>query len=241
MVLMLTGFVGIAYAQSGSNQFSLGDVSVTLNSAEITNNVTVGGDLSVTGASFTNSITNTGTLTNVGAVNVTGATNLTGATALVGTTKINSTGTAATSIGNSAAPVALMGSTASMTGVASASVSGGASNLTLDNNGASFSNAGAPAKVTGIANGTAEFDAVNVRQFSSAIASVAAAANIPGVDTNQTASFGMGLGSFMNSQSLAFGGSYRFSSNGVLRGSLSTGLGNGGGQSVLGLGAGWSW
>jgi hypothetical protein len=194
----------------------------TLASAAITNNATVGGTLGVTGATTLN-----------GATTINNSLNVTGATTLVGTTKINATGTAATSIGNSAAPVALMGSTASMTG--------GATNLTLDNNGASFSNAGAPAKVTGIANGTAEFDAVNVRQFSSAIASVAAAANIPGVDTNQTASFGMGLGSFMNSQSLAFGGSYRFSSNGVLRGSLSTGLGNGGGQSVLGMGAGLSW
>ena len=71
-------------------------------------------------------------------------------------------------------------------------------------------------------------------------ASVVAAANIPGVDTNKTASVGVGLGSHMGSQSLAFGGSYRFSSNGVLRGSLSTGM-NSGSKPVVGFGAGWSW
>ena len=194
----------------------------TLASAAITNNATVGGTLGVTGATTLNGAT---TVNNSLAVN--------GATTVVGTTNINTTGTAATSIGNSAAAVALTGSTASVTG--------GSTNLTLNNNGASFSNAGAPAKVTGIANGTGDFDAVNVRQFSNAVASVAAAANIPGVDTNQKASMGLGFGSYMNSQALAFGGSYRFSSNGVLRGSLSTGLSNGGGQSVIGVGAGWSW
>ena len=191
-------------------------------------NATVGGTLAVTGATTLNGATRINN-----SLTVTGATTLTGATTVVGTTNINTTGTAATSIGNSAAAVALTGSTASVTG--------GSTNLTLNSNGASFSSAGAPAKVTGIANGTGDFDAVNVRQFSSAVASVAAAANIPGVDTNQKASMGLGLGSYMNSQSLAVGGSYRFSSNGVFRGSLSTGLSTGGGQSVLGLGAGWSW
>jgi hypothetical protein len=168
-----------------------------------------------------------------GATTVVGATSITGATTVVGTTNINTTGTAATSIGNSAAPVAVTGSTASFTG--------GTTNLTLNNNGATFSNAGSPAKVTGIANGTGDFDAVNVRQFSSAVAGVAAAANIPGVDTNKTASVGVGMGSYMNSQALAFGGSYRFSDNGVLRASLATGLNTGGSKTSFGIGAGWSW
>jgi hypothetical protein len=193
----------------------------TLNSAAITNNATVGGTLAVTGAT---TLTGATTVNNSLAVN--------GATTLVGTANINTTGSAATTIGNSAAPVALTGSTASMTG--------GSTNLTLNNNGANFSSAGAPVKVTGIANGTSDFDAVNVRQFSNAVASVAAAANIPGVDTNQKVSMGLGLGSYMGSQALAFGGSYRFSSNGVLRGSMSTGMNNGS-KPVVGFGAGWSW
>ena len=211
--LAVTGATTLATLTAGAS---------TLASAAITGNATVGGTLGVTGATTLNGAT---TVNNSLAVN--------GATTLVGTANINTTGSAATTIGNSAAPVALTGSTASMTG--------GSTNLTLNNNGASFSSAGAPVKVTGIANGTSDFDAVNVRQFSNAVASVAAAANIPGVDTNQKVSMGLGLGSYMNSPALAFGGSYRFSSNGVIRGSLSTGLSNGGGQVVFGLGAGWSW
>ena len=113
----------------------------------------------------------------------------------------------------------------------------------MNDNGATFSNAttGAPTRVTGVANGTGDFDAVNVRQFSSAVAGATAAANIPGVDTNKTTSVGVGMGSYMNSQALAFGGSYRFSDKGVLRASLATGLNTGGNKTSFGVGAGWSW
>ena len=46
--------------------------------------------------------------------------------------------------------------------------------LTLNDSGATFSNAatGAPTRVTGVANGAGDFDAVNVRQFSAAVAGV---------------------------------------------------------------------
>ncbi len=193
-----------------------------------------GGNLTVMGTTTLNGATTVNNTLNVnGATTVVGATSITGATTVVGTTNINTTGTAATSIGNSAAPVAVTGSTASFTG--------GTTNLTLNDNGATFSNAGSPAKVTGIANGTGDFDAVNVRQFSAAVAGVAASANIPGLDTNKAVSVGVGMGSFMNSQALAFGGSYRFSDKGVLRASLATGLNNGGGKTSFGIGAGWSW
>jgi len=189
---------------------------------QVQKNASVGGTLAVTGATTLN-----------GATTVNNSLNVNGATTLVGTTNINTTGTAATKIGNSSAPVAVTGSSVSMTG--------GTTNLTLNSNGASFSNNGAPSKVTGIANGTGDFDAVNVRQFSSAVASVAAAANIPGVDTTKTTSFGVGLGSYMNSAALAMGGSYRFSSNGVVRASVATGMNSGGSKAVVGVGAGWSW
>ena len=130
-------------------------------------------------------------------------------------------------------------------GESSTTLSGGTSstNLTLNDNGATFSNAatGAPTRVTGVANGSGDFDAVNVRQFSSAVAGVAASANIPGLDTNKAVSVGVGMGSYMNAQALAFGGSYRFSDKGVLRASLATGLNNGGGKTSFGIGAGWSW
>ncbi len=130
-------------------------------------------------------------------------------------------------------------------GESSTTLSGGTSstNLTLNDNGATFSNAatGAPTRVTGVANGSGDFDAVNVRQFSAAVAGVAASANIPGLDTNKAVSVGVGMGSYMNSQALAFGGSYRFSDKGVLRATLATGLNSGGGKTSFGIGAGWSW
>ena len=230
----------------------------TLDSAAITNNATVGGTLAVTGAT---------TLSGATAVNNT--LNVTGATTIVGATNINTTGSAATDIGNSAPQTTVratagnsrltlengearltvsnsLGNTHGLVvGESSTTLSGGTSstNLTLNDNGATFSNAatGAPTRVTGVANGSGDFDAVNVRQFSSAVAGVAASANIPGLDTNKAVSVGVGMGSFMNSQALAFGGSYRFSDKGVLRASLATGLNNGGGKTSFGIGAGWSW
>lgn len=235
----------------------------TLNSAAITNNATVGGTLAVTGATTLN-----------GATAVNNTLNVNGATTVVGTTNINATGTAATSIGNAAAPVTVTGSAvtavagnsqvalqngeARMTvtnaagnthglvvGESSTTLSGGtrSTSLTLNDNGATFGNSttGAPVRVTGVANGSSDFDAVNVRQFGSAVAGATAAANIPGVDTNKTSSVGVGLGSFMNQQALAFGGSYRFSDNGVLRASVATGLNSGGSKSSVGVGAAWSW
>ena len=126
----------------------------------------------------------------------------------------------------------------------SATISGGtrSSSLTLNDNGATFSNSasGAPIQVHGVADGTSDFDAVNVRQFAGAVASVAAMASIPGVDTNKTASFGVGYGNYMGKSALAMGGSMRISDNGVIKANLAT---NTGGRSkvTVGVGAGWSW
>lgn len=196
----------------------------TLDSAAITNDATVGGALTVTGATTLN-----------GATTVQNTLNVNGVTTVVGTTNINTSGSAATSIGNASAPVTLSGSAVTVTG--------GSTRMVLDNNGVVFSNAatGGPARLSGVANGSGEFDAVNVRQFGSAIAGATAAANIPGVDSNKTSSVGVGLGSFMNQQALALGGSYRFSDNGVLRASVATGLNAGGSKTSVGVGAAWSW
>ena len=249
-----------------------------LNSAAITNNATVGGTFGVTGVTTLNGATTVNNILNVnGATTIVGATSVTGATTIVGTTNINTTGNAATTIGNAAAAATLVGNVVSaaggdlgnsgltlkngeasltvknaqgnthglVVGESSTTLSGGTSstNLTLNDSGATFSNAatGAPTRVTGVANGAGDFDAVNVRQFSAAVAGVAASANIPGLDTNKTTSVGVGLGSYMNSQALAFGGSYRFSDKGVLRASLATGLNTGGSKTTFGIGAGWSW
>lgn len=124
-------------------------------------------------------------------------------------------------------------------------LSGGnlSTSMTLNDNGARFSNSatGAPVTVTGVADGRSDSDAVNVRQFAGAVASTAAMTNIPGVDTNKQASIGIGFGNFMGHSALAFGGNYRFSSNGVFKASVATGLNSGGSQATVGLGAGWSW
>jgi hypothetical protein len=235
----------------------------TLNDAQVTNGLTVGGNaavegaLSVTGASTTSGITNTGNISSTGNATIGGNAAVTGNLAVTGALTASS-GVQATS-SDSKSQLSLVNGQASlmvtnslgnthglMIGQDSTTLSGGSKSttMTLNNNGATFANSssGAPVKVTGIANGSSSFDAVNVRQFSSAIAGVQAAANIPGVDTNKTVSIGVGLGSFMGQQSLAFGGSYRFSNNGVVRGSLSTGLNAGdSNKSAFGIGAGWSW
>ncbi len=235
--------------------------ATTLNGATTVNNtLNVNGATTIVGATSI-----TGTTSISGATTVVGVTNIN--TTGTAATTIGNAAAAATLVGNVVSASAgnggnsgltLKNGEASMTvtnslgnthglvvGESSTTLSGGtrSTNLTLNDNGATFSNAatGAPTRVTGVANGAGDFDAVNVRQFSSAVAGVAAAANIPGVDTNKTASVGVGMGSYMNSQALAFGGSYRFSDNGVLRASLATGLNTGGSKPSYGIGANWSW
>ncbi|MEO8628503.1 MAG: YadA C-terminal domain-containing protein [Betaproteobacteria bacterium] len=121
-------------------------------------------------------------------------------------------------------------------------LSGGtaSSSLTMSDNGGTFSNSstGAPVQVHGVNDGTADFDAVNVRQFSGAIASVSAMANIPQVDLDKTIAIGVGVGAFMSKGALALGASYRFARNAVLKGSVATGTN--GGDTVVGAGAAWS-
>lgn len=61
----------------------------------------------------------------------------------------------------------------------------------------------------GVNDGTSNFDAVNVSQFSSAMASVTAMANIPQVDQDKTYAYGVGVGGFMGKTALAAGVTYR--------------------------------
>jgi hypothetical protein len=125
-----------------------------------------------------------------------------------------------------------------------ATLSGGtqSSSLTMADNGATFSDSatGAPVQVHGVNDGTADFDAVNVRQFAGAIASVTAMANIPQVDQDKTFAVGAGYGNFMGKDALALGATYRMSKNGVLKASVASGTG-GGRKTAAGLGAAWSW
>jgi hypothetical protein len=125
-----------------------------------------------------------------------------------------------------------------------ATLSGGtrSSSLTMGDNGATFSDAqtGAPVQVQGVNDGTKDFDAVNVRQFAGAIASVVAMANIPQVDQDKQVAFGMALGSFMGKTALAAGVTYRFAKNGVLKGSLSSAF-DSSQRTAVGVGAAWSY
>ena len=118
--------------------------------------------------------------------------------------------------------------------------------MTLNDGGATFSNAttGAPVRVMGVADGSADYDAVNVRQLkgmetllSRGVASTTAIANIPQVDPGKTFAVGVGLGSFNGESAVAVGGSYRFIDNGVMKASLGTS----GGKSTYGVGAAMSW
>ncbi len=252
-----------------SNNFLTGGNMGVMGTTVLGGATTVNNTLNVTGATTLDGATTVNNTLNVnGATTIVGATSITGATRInitgAAATAIGNARAAATVEGNVVTAtagnsgLALQNGEARLTvtnslgnthglvvGESSTTLSGGtrSTSLTLNDNGASFSNAatGAPVRVTGVANGSGDFDAVNVRQFSSAVAGVAASANIPGMDTNKTTSVGIGLGSYMNSQALAFGGSYRFSDNGVLRASLATGLNTGGSKTSFGIGAGWSW
>lgn len=123
-------------------------------------------------------------------------------------------------------------------------ISGGtrSSSLTLDDNGATFSNSanGRPVQVHGVADGTGDFDAVNVRQFAGAVASIAAMANIPEVAPGKTLAVGAGYGNYMSKDALAIGASYRLTENSVLKASLATGTGDGR-KTTYGVGAAFSW
>ena len=125
-----------------------------------------------------------------------------------------------------------------------ASLSGGtqSSTLTMGDNGGTFSDAqtGAPVQVHGVNDGTSSFDAVNVRQFSGAIASVTALANIPQEDQDKTFAVGVGMGSFMGQTAIAAGVTYRFTRNGVLKGSISSAM-NSSQTTAVGVGAAWSY
>jgi trimeric autotransporter adhesin len=98
--------------------------------------------------------------------------------------------------------------------------------LTLNDSGAQFSNsAGQPVRVTGVADGTAPYDAVNVRQLqhqetllSGGIAATAALAAIPPADADKTLAIGMGTGAYNGEVGLALGASYRITDEIQFRG-----------------------
>ena len=97
------------------------------------------------------------------------------------------------------------------------SISGGrnSSSLTLHDDGATFANTvnGAPVRVHGVDDGTAPYDAVNVRQMSAGLAMVAGLAALPQVDAGKKFAIGIGTGGYMSTVSLAAGLSARIRDN----------------------------
>ena len=100
-------------------------------------------------------------------------------------------------------------------------------------------------KITNVANGTAAGDAVNFGQLqetrkllSGGIASSAAMANIPLVDTTKKFAVGVGLGGYDGQSALAVGGSYRVNPMTVIRGSVAGGSAS---KTAVGVGVGFSW
>ena len=98
-------------------------------------------------------------------------------------------------------------------------VSGGtsSSSLTLADNGATFSNSatGRPIQVHGVADGTADFDATNVRQVYSGLAAVLAATPELRLEPGKTGA-GIGLGSYGGFQAVGFGFGHMYDNGAVL-------------------------
>jgi hypothetical protein len=97
------------------------------------------------------------------------------------------------------------------------SVSGGrnSTSLTMHDDGATFANTsnGGPVRVHGVDDGTAPYDAVNVRQMSAGLAMVAGLAALPQVDAGKKFAIGIGTGGYMSTVSVAGGLSARIRDN----------------------------
>ena len=100
-------------------------------------------------------------------------------------------------------------------------VSGGtsSSSLTLADNGATFSNSatGRPIQVHGVADGTADFDATNVRQVYSGLAAVLAATPELRLEPGKTGA-GIGLGSYGGFHAVGFGLGHMYDNGAVFDG-----------------------
>jgi len=126
-----------------------------------------------------------------------------------------------------------------------ATMSGGthSSSLTLADNGATFSNAqtGRPIQVHGVDDGTADYDAVNVRQLASGVAMAAGLAALPQVEPGKRFGVAAGTGIYMDKISVAVGLSARFLDSLVVKGGISMVPSYGQFNQVGNIGIGYSW
>jgi hypothetical protein len=104
-------------------------------------------------------------------------------------------------------------------------ISGGTTSttMTLADNGATFADAetGHEVQVHGVDDGTADTDAVNVRQMSQGVSMAAALAALPQVEPGKTFAIAAGTGFYKNEVALAMGVSARFMKNYVVKGGVS--------------------
>ncbi len=231
---------------------------------ETTGDASVGGNLTVTGATNTNGITNTGDITNSGNIS-TGTLAVTGASTTTGITNTGditnsgkiSTGTlAVTGATTLSSTLAVTGATtlASTLAVAGATTTNGITNTGNISTG-TLSTSGTASvggtlnmnsnKITNVANGTATNDAVNFGQLSETrkmlsggIAATIAMANIPLVDTDKSFAVGVALGGYDDQSAIAAGASYRLNPSTVFRGSIAGGSAS---KTAVGAGLSFSW
>jgi hypothetical protein len=127
-----------------------------------------------------------------------------------------------------------------------AALSGGTSNPTtmaLSDSGVNFSNSstGGPVRVSGIADGSGPFDAANVRQVHSGIASVAALAALPAPQAGKTNSLGIAMGHHGTGMAVALGGQSLIGDMLTVKYGASLGYASGLIGSTASVGVGLSW
>ncbi|WP_439105072.1 YadA-like family protein, partial [Celeribacter marinus] len=120
-------------------------------------------------------------------------------------------------------------------------VSGGStsSSMTLADNGATFSNSatGAPIQVHGVADGTAEFDAVNVRQLYSGLAAVLA--STPDLSlTPGKSGMAIGLGGYGGYNAIGLGFGHMLPNGAIMQGSIAKGQHS---EVAYKAGVSWTW
>ena len=112
--------------------------------------------------------------------------------------------------------------------------------LNINNTGVTFSNAsGKPIRVTGVADGTSEFDAVNIGQFGSGMAALAAMNAVPDIREGDSISLGFGLGNYMGYNALAIAGKAYIDEKLTMNFAMATG--NRSYEPVYSIGFGTSW
>lgn len=128
----------------------------------------------------------------------------------------------------------------------SATMSGGETSptsLVLNDNGAHWYNSttGAPVVVSGVADGNGPYDAANIRQLDSGLASVAALAGLPAPQAGKNNSVGIAFGHHNSGSALAIGGQSLIGETLSLKYGASVSHSNGLVDSSASVGIGMSW